>query len=283
MVDLHCHTNESDGTDSPAELIVKAIAEGVTVLSITDHDTFAAYEALEGCELPLELIQGVEISTRAKGKSIHLLAYWPGAEAPPPFLLWLRDMQEIRRERNRRLAERLRSLGLPVTLEEAEALGRTVTGRVHFAQLLQQKGIVATIPEAFDRFIGENAPGYVEMEDPTTSAAVRVVREHGGVPVLAHPIRLGMRDAEKEEAFIREQVEAGLLGLEVIHSDHDAAARARYAALAAKYSLITTGGSDYHGLVKPRVALGSGVEGNVAVPREWFEKLKQLGARNGSR
>lgn len=277
MVDLHTHTNESDGTDSPIELVEKAHASGLRTLAITDHDTLSAYAAAgpRAAELGLRLVPGVEISTRARNRSVHLLAYWPGGFPSAAFLSWLEEMLDIRRERNRLLAGRLRELGIPITLEEAEALGRTVTGRVHFAKLLIAKGYATSISEAFDRYIGEDAPGFVLMEDPKTPVAVQKVREHGGVPVLAHPIRLGMRDPEVEEGFVREQTEAGLIGLEVMHSDQDATAQAKYRALADRYGLLYSGGSDYHGEIKPQIVLGRGYEGNVRVPEEWVEAMRE--------
>jgi predicted metal-dependent phosphoesterase TrpH len=278
VVDLHTHTNESDGTDSPPELVERAWAQGVKALAITDHDTVSGYGMARrrAGELGLRLIQGVEISTKARGRSVHVLAYWFGSETPEAFLIWLRGMLEIRRERNRKLTARLRELGLAIELEEAESLGRTVTGRVHIARVLIAKGYVSSIAEAFDRYIGEEAPGYVTMEDPKTPLAIAKVREHGGVPVLAHPIRLGMREKEVEEGFVREQVEAGLLGLEVMHSDQNEEAQRRYLWLAERYGLAPSGGSDFHGAIKPQVELGRGVGGNVAVPGEWLDKLASI-------
>ncbi len=255
----------------------KAHASGLRTLAITDHDTLSAYKTAgpRAAELGLRLVPGVEISTRARNRSVHLLAYWPGGFPGAAFLGWLEEMLEIRRERNLRLAAKLRELGIPITLEEAEALGRTVTGRVHFAKLLIAKGYAQNINEAFDRYIGEDAPGFVLMEDPKTPAAIQKVREHGGVPVLAHPIRLGMRDAEVEEGFVREQAEAGLIGLEVMHSDQDAAAQAKYKALADRYGLLYSGGSDYHGEIKPQIVLGRGYGGNVQVPEEWVKAMSE--------
>jgi len=278
LIDLHTHTFESDGTDSPAGLVEKAAALGIRTLAITDHDTFTAHEPAitKATDLGLQIVRGVEVSTRANRRSVHLLAYWFHGVPPLEFQAWLRAMLTHRQERNRLLAEKLREMGLDITLAEVEARGRTITGRVHFAKVLIAKGYARTISDAFDRYIGEAAPGFVEMEDPQTPVAVAKVREFGGLPVLAHPVRLGMKNAEVEEAFIRQQVEAGLLGLEVMHSDHDEAARARYLALAEKYNLAPSGGSDYHGEVKPKVALGSGEAGNVAVPQAWLDRLASL-------
>ncbi len=278
MVDLHTHTFESDGTDAPAALIEKAAAAGLTTIAITDHDTFSAHAqaAPRAQELGIRLVRGVEISTKARNRNVHLLAYWFHGTAPDAFKGWLVEMLEYRRERNRRLAERLQGLGLAIELAEAEALGRTITGRVHFAKVLIAKGYVKSIPEAFDRYIGEDAPGFVMMEDPKTPDAIRKVREFGGIPVLAHPVRLGMKDVDVEEAFIREQADAGLLGLEVMHSDHDEVARIRYEGLVQRYGLARSGGSDYHGDIKPKIFLGRGFEGNVNVPQEWLDKLVSL-------
>lgn len=278
MIDLHTHTYESDGTDAPARLIEKAAELGVRAIAITDHDTFSAHveAAPRAGQLGVRLITGVEISTKANKRNVHLLAYWFHGPAPEGFQAWLSEMLEFRRERNRRLAERLRVMGLDIQLEDAEKLGRTITGRVHFAKVLIAKGYATTIHDAFHKYIGEDAPGFVLMEEPKTSTAVRKVREFGGVPVLAHPIRLGMKDPAQEEAFVREQTGAGLLGLEVMHSDHDEVARARYADLAARYGLASSGGSDYHGDVKPQIHLGSGYEGNVRVPQAWLDTLSSL-------
>lgn len=278
MVDLHTHTYESDGTDSPSGLIEKAFATGLKTIAITDHDTFRAHAeaGVRAAELGIRLVRGVEISTKARGRSVHLLAYWFNAPPVDAFEVWLEEMLKYRRERNRRLAERLRGLGIPIELAEAEALGRTITGRVHFAKVLIAKGYAKSISEAFNKYIGEDAPGFVTMEDPQTPVAVLKVRECGGVPVLAHPVRLGMKDPEVEEAFVREQVEAGLLGLEVMHSDHNDAARSRYRAMAKRYGLAYSGGSDFHGDIKPQIRLGSGLDGNVQVPVEWVDRLSSL-------
>lgn len=278
MIDLHAHTFESDGTDSPSGLIEKAAAAGLHTLAITDHDTLTAHDKAQATAdaLGVRLIRGVEISTKARNKSVHLLAYWFGGNAPAGFLAWLEEMLEYRRERNRQLIARLQQLGIPITLDEAEALGRTITGRVHIAKVLIAKGYAKNISDAFDQYIGEDAPGFVLMEEPQTAKAVRKVREFGGVPILAHPIRLNMRDPQVEEEFIREQVDAGLLGLEVMHSDHGEKERERYLALATRYGLAPSGGSDFHGDIKPNIHLGRGKDNNVAVPQAWLDKLYSL-------
>lgn len=252
---------------------------GLRSLAITDHDTLAAYEAAKPSAdtYGIRLIEGVEVSTKAKNRSVHILAYWFGRRPSEEFGRWLAAKREIRRERNQRLAERLRGLGIDIHLQEAEALGRSVTGRVHFAKVLVAKGHAQTVNEAFDRWIGEEAPGYVIMEDPQTPLAVNMLRDFGAVPVLAHPIRLSMKDRQVEASFVAELSRAGLLGMEVMHSDQDAAAQQHYRQLADSLGLAYSGGSDYHGSIKPQVELGSGIANNVAVPQAWLDRLEELG------
>jgi predicted metal-dependent phosphoesterase TrpH len=256
----------------------RAAAIGLGTLAITDHDTFRAHEAaaLRGQELGVRLVRGVEISTRANRRGVHLLAYWFHSAPPAEFAAWLEAMLVHRLERNRKLTARLREMGLEIELEEAEAIGRTITGRVHIARVLVRKGYVQSISEAFDRYIGEAAPGFVEMEEPQTVEAVKMVRKHGGVPVLAHPVRLKMKSERHVEEFVKELAAAGLLGLEVMHSDQDEDLQRHYLAMAERYGLAPSGGSDYHGSLNPRISLGTGVGGNVRVPEEWLRRLESL-------
>ncbi|HLH19832.1 MAG TPA: PHP domain-containing protein [Bryobacteraceae bacterium] len=277
MIDLHSHTNESDGTFSPAELVAEAGRCGVTVLGITDHDTFGGYEqaVAPARAAGLELVCGIELSTKLKRQSVHLLGYFPGGEAPPePMRLWVRELQASRRDRNVRLAARLREFGFDITIEEAEARGRGMTGRPHFAQLLVEKGYVANFRQAFDEYLDESAKGYVDRREPTLIEAVGRIREAGGVASLAHPVRI--RDCDISE-LLPGLCAAGLNAIEAYHSDHSPEETALYLALARKHGLLVTGGSDFHGAVKPSVRLGSGIEGNLHVPEPVIEALRQSG------
>lgn len=278
MIDLHTHTDESDGTLSPAALVEAARARGLRALGITDHDTLAGHDAAEPLvrEAGLELVCGIEISTKLaslRGRSVHLLAYFPRSAPSDGFRAWLGELQEQRRDRNRRLAERLRSLGLDLELAEAEALGRSLTGRPHFARLLVKKGYVTDIRQAFHRYLAEDAPGYVERHEPAIEKAIERVREGGGFASLAHPVRLALREAGHEKAVIASLCEAGMQAIEVYHSDHAAADTERYLELARRYDLAVTGGSDFHGDAKPSVRLGR--------PRVGVEVLEALRARFG--
>lgn len=283
FIDLHTHTTASDGTLAPAELIAVAARSGVDALAITDHDTFDGYEdAREAAQhAGLELVRGIELNTRLNlgsdgtYRSVHLLGYWPSSEPSAEFREWLRSEREDRRDRNRRLIESLRKREIEITLEEVEALGRSLTGRNHFARVLVRKGYASNLDDAFVRYIGENAPSFVERQSQTTEEAIRRIRTGAGIPVIAHPIRLSLsRECEREVlAGLRE---AGLLGLEIYHSEHPPELQAHYRQLAQELDLLPTGGSDFHGLPKPDVHVGTGTNGNLRVPREFLDRLRQF-------
>jgi predicted metal-dependent phosphoesterase TrpH len=279
LIDLHSHTNESDGTCSPAQLIEEAVRAGVDVLGVTDHDTFAGYDqALPAAAgAGVELVCGIELSTKLYGQSVHLLGYFlgrdggrEGANGLGAFRHWVLDLQAARRERNVRLAARLRELGFDVTLEEAEARGRGMTGRPHFAQILVEKGYVASIRQAFDDYLDESAKGYVYRREPQFAEGVEHIRNAGGIASLAHPVRV----KGDLPALMPELHAAGLNAIEAYHSDHGPRETELYLGLAGKFGMLVTGGSDFHGAVKPGVALGTGYRGNLAVPEDLLEKLR---------
>lgn len=281
MIDLHSHTDESDGTYTPLELIDLASACGIEALAISDHDTFAGFDQA----LPiarsrgLDLVCGIELSTRVPGskvRTVHLLAYFLHQPPPADFREWLDELIAGRRDRNRRLIASLREQGIDIDLGEVEKLGRTLTGRPHFARVLIEKGYVSSYEEAFRRYLGETAPTYVERFAPYVVAAIQRVIDAGGLPVLAHPIRLGFRDSKSEENFISELRDGGLRGIEVFHSDHRRADMERYGGIARKYNLAVSGGSDFHGDVKPRISLGTGYNGNLNIPKSVLESLRNI-------
>ncbi len=282
MIDLHTHTNASDGSYSPAELIDRAVALQLEALAITDHDTFAGYDQAirHAVEAGLDLVCAIELAARTTGtprRTIHLLGYFLHTSPSPGFRAWLEEILTSRRERNLRLIDKLQSMGVEIELNEVEGIGRTLTGRPHFARVLVQKGYAANSEEAFRRYLGESAAAFVERQQPDAKMAIQQILAGGGLPVLAHPGRLNIRDPEIEEHFISGLKDAGLRGIEVIHSDHQPWDVERYHGLAKKYGLAMSGGSDFHGDSKPKVALGTGVSGNVNVPRSVLEKLRKAG------
>lgn len=277
MIDLHTHTHESDGSYSPAELIEAARALPLDALAITDHDTFAGYDQAlplaQACNF--DLVCGLEMTTRHESQrvfSIHMLVYFVHQPPPAEFRDWLTEILTGRRDRNVRLITNLQEAGVAIELAEVERLGRTLTGRPHFARVLVNKGYASNAEDAFRRYLGENAPHYAERFGPQTTYAIERVRMAGGLPVLAHPIRLGVTDHKREEKLIWDLRDAGLGGLEVYHSDHDQNDVDRYARLAKRLDLAVTGGSDFHGTAKPNIALGS-----VKVPSSVLENLRGAG------
>jgi hypothetical protein len=272
LVDLHSHTDESDGTFSPAQLVQEARRVGVGVLAITDHDTLAGYDQALALAAPagVELICGIELSTELNGHSVHLLGYFMHGGELTEFRTWVLTMQASRRERNLRLAARLQELGLDITLEEATARGRGMTGRPHFARIMVEKGYVKNIQQAFDDYLGEGAKGYVERYEPTLAQGVERIRTAGGIASLAHPVRL----KEDLASILPGLRDAGLNAIEAYHSDHSPELTELYLSLAHSHDLLITGGSDFHGAVKPGIELGTGRSGNLRIPNEIVDCLK---------
>ena len=282
MIDLHTHTNESDGTCTPLELIDRALAIGLEALAISDHDTFAGYDQAAGPARAygLDLVCAIELSARlhddvTERRTVHLLGYFLHQPPSTQFRTWLKELHAKRRERNLRLIAKLQSLGVDIELGEVERLGRTLTGRPHFARVLIQKGYAASFEEAFHRYLGEAAPGYVEREGPDVEAGIQRIASAGGLPVLAHPVRLGVRNPAAEEALISKLRDVGLRGIEVYHPDHSDSNQVRYREMAGRLGLTVTGGSDFHGDVKPGVALGTGVTGSLNIPRSVLDELRR--------
>ena len=271
MIDLHSHTYESDGTLSPAQLIAEAVESGVRILAITDHDTFKGHDqAVDAAHAAgVELICGIELSTKLHGRSVHLLGYFLSHEKLAAFRDWVVELQQDRRERNIRLAEKLRELGFDITLEEAEARGRGMTGRPHFAQVMVSKGYVKDLRQAFDEYLDESAKAYVFRREPQFAESVDKIRSAGGIASLAHPIRVN----EDVPAIMPELCASGLNAIEAYHSDHTPEDTTMYLELARQYDLLVTGGSDYHGAVKPGVKLGIG-DGNLSIPADLVDNLR---------
>jgi predicted metal-dependent phosphoesterase TrpH len=272
LLDLHSHTHESDGSCSPAELIREAVHAGVHLLGITDHDTFAGYDQAVPLarEAGLELICGIELSTKLHGQSVHLLGYFLTQDRTGDLRDWILEMQAARRDRNVRLIARLQELGFDITLEEVQARGRGLTARPHFAQVMLEKGYVSTLQQAFDDYLDESAKGYVYRREPSFAEGVERIRNAGGIASLAHPVRVRGDVA----ALMPELCAMGLNAIEAYHSDHRPANTEHYLALAKRYRLLVTGGSDFHGSVKPGILLGTGRDGNLKVPADLVDQLR---------
>ncbi|MGF1429446.1 PHP domain-containing protein [Kitasatospora sp. LaBMicrA B282] len=290
-IDLHAHSNASDGTDTPAELVAAAVAAGLDVVALTDHDTVAGHaEAAAALHaLPaghrLTLVPGAELSCRVEGISMHLLAYLFDPAEPA----FARERELVRTDRFRRaraVVEKCRELGAPITWEQVQRIagldgsteateGGSSVGRPHVASALVEAGVVATVSDAFTAdWLATGGRADVPKHETDPAEAVRLVRAAGGVPVFAHPGAV-KRGETVSEQVIEDLAAAGLGGLEVDHVDHDEPTRARLRALAAELGLFTTGSSDYHGARKT-VRLGA----HTTAPESYQQLLAQAtGAR----
>jgi 3',5'-nucleoside bisphosphate phosphatase len=247
LVDLHVHTSASDGRYAPAELVARAAKAGLTVLAITDHDTVGGITpALEAAQnFPkLTIIPGVEINTDVAGGEAHILGYFIDYN-DAALLGKLQEMRNSRQERAQKMVAKLATLGMPLSWDRVTQIAATDSiGRPHVAQALLEKGYISSLKEAFEKYIGKKGhPAYVERSKLTPAEACRLIVKAGGLPVLAHPLTLA-----EPEAMIKDLKNAGLIGIEVYYGTYQTPDVSRLLALASKYRLVATGGSDYHGL-----------------------------------
>jgi hypothetical protein len=249
-IDLHVHSNASDGTDAPAEVIRRARAAGLDVLALTDHDTQAGLAAARAA-LPegLTLVPGMELSCQLEDRSVHLLGYLFDEE-DPALRAETSRIRDDRTYRARAMVDRMRDLGADVTWEQVAAIADgAVVGRPHLARALAASGAVPTPADAFTAdWIADGGRAFVDRYAPDLARAVGLVRAAGGVPVLAHPRSPGY---EISDEVIRELADVGLGGIEVFHFDHGQGERTRLSQLARSLNLIMTGGSDDHGAYQP--------------------------------
>jgi predicted metal-dependent phosphoesterase TrpH len=279
-IDLHTHSRASDGTQSPEELVRAAVAEGLDVLAITDHDTAEGWAEAERTarEVGLELVRGMEISTRHQGRSVHLLAYLPDPTYPPLHQELGRVLQG-RRSRVPVMLDRLRAMDIEISDEDVDRAsgGTAATGRPHVADALVTLGHVADRSEAFDRYLGAGRPAHVNRYAAPLVETIGLVTEAGGVTVVAHPWGRSGRQwpGERELAELRD---AGLAGVEVDHQAHAAAARERLRAIARDLDLVVTGSSDHHGTGKTDHELGVNTTSS-----EDYQRLLELASAAAAR
>lgn len=279
-IDLHLHTTYSDGSLRPTEVLALAQNAGVTALAITDHDIVDGLpEAIDaGTRLGIEVLPGVEISSFDGKSELHILGYclnW----RDETLLKRLASLRASRHLRNPFIIERLQALGLELTYDEVRALAGTESvGRPHIARLLMEKGYVTSAKEAFDRYLAEGRPGYVARELPTPAEAIAWIRDAQGVAVLAHPTWV-KESNDALPAFVRTLKNDGLGGIEVHYSTHTKQQTARFLELSKQFALLVTGGSDFHGLTKPDIEVGTG-RGSLRVPEQLLTPLKEAAARS---
>jgi predicted metal-dependent phosphoesterase TrpH len=279
-IDLHTHSNRSDGTDPVDVLIAQAKRDGLDVIALTDHDTADGWaEGRRAAEdLAVGFVPGIEISCKLNGISVHLLGYLLDPSYQP-LAQELATVRDGRTDRIPSIVARLNNMGVELTVDEvlAQATGTPSVGRPHVADALVAKGVVANRSEAFDRFLADGRPGHVSHYAIDPAHAIDLVREAGGVPVIAHPWGRSSYKVINEETIARFVSEHGLAGIEVDHQDHSPESRVALRSIAENLGIIYTGSSDHHGAGKINHELGV----NSTEP-EQFEKLLDVAKANAA-
>jgi predicted metal-dependent phosphoesterase TrpH len=276
VIDLHLHTTASDGRSSPDELVRELVSCGVTTFAVTDHDTTAALDVVlaRGAGAGLRCVPGIELTAVSDARDVHVLGYFFKADHPD-LIAFLDRQRDDRRRRLTDMAALLAKLGRPVDISRvleatAPASGKAL-GRPLLADALVAAGHVATVNEAFERYLSSGRPAFVERVGATPAVVVELVHRAGGLTSLAHPGKLGRDD------LIPALVDAGLTAIEIHHPDHDVVDVHRYRALARRYGVLVTGGSDYHGRGSGRI---NGL-GRVQLPADEFRSLAERAGWDG--
>lgn len=276
-IDLHTHSTFSDSTFTPLQLVKYAEEKGLKAFAITDHDTTEGIKEAKSIETNVEVISGVEISTRYDKKEIHIVGLYVN-ENDADLNKQLKYYREKRVTRNFEILEKLNSLGVDITIDDVkESCTGDVISRAHIAKALVSKGFVGSYTEAFDRYLGDNKCAYVPRETLNYEESMELITKAGGVPVLAHPLLYKMSDTNLENMMVKLR-QKGLKAVEVYYSTHSNSDTQHVMAMANRVGLIYSGGSDFHGATKPKIDMGTGM-GKLAVPYEILEKIR--GERNG--
>lgn len=280
-IDLHVHSTRSDGTYSPTELVDYATKKGLAAFALTDHDSidgleeaisYADHLRKTNPNVP-EVIPGIEFSTEYAKRDVHIVGLYIDYKSAD-FQKHLTDFVNSRTARNIKMCDMLREgTGMDITYDKLlEAFPDSVITRAHYAKYMLNHGYTKSMNEAFERYIGDNCPYFIPREKVTPAQAVELILNAGGIPVLAHPLLYGM-SRNRLEKLVSELKEAGLMALEAIYCTYTAGEEREMRALAAKYDLAISGGSDFHGSNKPKLDLGTGY-GSLYVPYEVLLKLK---------
>lgn len=286
-VDLHVHSNRSDGTFSPTQLVDYAMEKGLAAFALTDHDTVDGLEEAvsyaDGLRRTLptekarsvpEVIPGIELSTEYQGKDVHVVGLYINHHNKV-FQEYLKDFVESRISRNRKMCALLQDSGIAVSYDALlEEFPDAVITRAHYAKYLLNHGYTKSMKEGFERYVGDHCPYYVPRKKVTPEQAIDLILQAGGIPILAHPILYRMSDRRLEELVVRLK-DAGLQGIEAIYSTYNAAEERQIRRLAASNHLAVSGGSDFHGGNKPGLDLAVGY-GKLFVPYSVLEVIKEL-------
>ncbi len=278
-IDLHIHSTASDGSLTPADIIDHAQKLNLAAIAITDHDSVdGSKEALQiGIPPSLRFLTGVEISAAHPpffpgSGSFHILGYDIHLDNRD-LNQALSKLRDARKNRNPEILRLLSKLGFQISLAEVyQEVGEGQLGRPHIAYAMLKKGFVASIDEAFDKYLGTQGPAYVEKDRIECEQAIKIIRAAGGIPVLAHPALLNIENNKKLDALLQNLMKIGLAGIEVYYPGHSPQQIRQYTELARKYDLLMTGGTDFHGTIMPEIKMGSG-SGNLFVPYNLYQDL----------
>lgn len=280
-IDLHVHSNKSDGSNTPTELVHMAIAKGLSSFALTDHDTVDGIEEAMTCVSQLrargmcnvpDVIPGIELSTEYAGRDIHLVGLYIDYHSAS-FQNALKHFTDARIERNRKMCARLSEAGIDISYEKlTKAFPDSVLTRAHYAVYLVQHGYSLSKEDAFSQYLGDHTKYFVPREKITPEMGIELLLNAGGIPILAHPILYRLSDSALDQLTARLK-NAGLVGIEAIYATYTPAEERKIRKLADKYNLCISGGSDYHGAAKPGLEMGTGY-GRLFVPEDILPKLK---------
>lgn len=281
FIDLHVHSNASDGTFTPSQVVVLAVEKGLAAIALTDHDTIdgLAEAQAAAASLPIEIIPGIELSCVYQGEEIHILGLYVDP-ADRDFVSETGALKEIRKKRNEEMIRRFQNAGISITLDEVMAGNPdTVITRAHFARVLLEKGYVKSMDQAFKKYLDYSGPYCPRKEKITPEHAMKILTDCKASPVLAHPYQYHLGDKKTEE-LVRYLKELGLHGLEVYHSSNNQHESGKLKKLAKKYDLFPTGGSDFHGNNKPDISLGVG-RGGLRISVLLLDDMKRIRQEKG--
>ena len=273
-IDLHVHSNESDGTLTPAEVVALAKEKNLSAIALTDHDTISGLpEARKAAqEFDIELVPGIELSTDYNGTEVHILGYYID-EKNPAFLQKLAEFRDGRDNRNRKMAAKLQAEGFDISYEALlAAFPHCVLTRAHFARYLYDNGMVKNMDIVFQKYIGNGCRCYVSREKITPFEAIDLIHTGGGLAYFAHPVLCHM-NYDRLDFFIKSMKEHGLTGIEAVYSTYYPGDERNMKRFAEKYNLLISGGSDFHGSNKPAIQLGTG-KGNLKIPYQFLQDMK---------
>ncbi|MFW6415445.1 MAG: PHP domain-containing protein [Thermodesulfobacteriota bacterium] len=280
-IDLHTHSTASDGTFSPAELIREAQDSGLKAVALTDHDTTKGLQEIirAGKNADVEAIPGCELSVNYPTGQMHIVGLWL-PEHPEHVQSQLQYLRDRRHSRNERILQKLQAIGIQMDYSEVKELaGDASIGRPHIARLLMEKNYVPTVQEAFDKYIGPGGQAYVPKDKLDPEQAIEVLKQEGATVILAHPYSLEISYQELRSEVQRLQG-LGLDGMEVYYTEHTREQTREYLQICRELGLLASGGSDFHGSVKPDVKLGSG-KGNLDIPYSLLQEMKEYRKRSG--